>query len=536
MPFKFNPFTHKLDIVEEGGGGGGITTVNGDNGSVTGSIISLLATPNAGSSVVFDGSGTTMNLEVTDARSNTFIGNIAGNKTLTGSANTSLGANENLGLLTSATANTAIGQASCVRLTSGGFNTFVGSTTAQNIVTGARNTGIGYQALTTANSSASDNISVGYVSSNSFTGTESNNIMIGSTGVAGDNHKIRIGATGSGTRQQNQCFIAGIAGTSGTGNIPQVSSTGQILDSGIKINSNSGGGSNVMIAGGNDSVSGTGNSLQGFNCAPTLSSGANNCGLGSNAGFEISSGSNNTFLGPYTGYEPDNGTGLTSGGQNLLAGIFAGSNYTGAESGNTLINSSGVVGESNAIHIGDQSRGGLTTATSCFIGGISGVSVTGNPVVVDAATGQLGVGSAASTPAFNATLSADINNVTGDGTNYLVVFDTETFDTTASFNPATGIFTAPSTGTYQFSGCISINGVVTTSAIINLITSQSTYFGQTLGASTFNSNALSFSALVPMSVGEVAGLALQASGGVLGVGVNGGASPFPSWFMGYKVA
>jgi hypothetical protein len=48
------------------------------------------------------------------------------------------------------------------------------------------------------------------------------------------------------------------------------------------------------------------------------------------------------------------------------------------------------VAESETIRIGDVFN------TACFIGGIAGVPVTGDTVVVDAATGQLGVAAAGS--------------------------------------------------------------------------------------------------------------------------------------------
>jgi hypothetical protein len=76
-----------------------------------------------------------------------------------------------------------------------------------------------------------------------------------------------------------------------------------------------------------------------------------------------------------------------NGANNVLIGSGAGSNYTANESSNICIRSVGVAGENLAIHIGDQSG---STATSCFIGGISGVAVVGPSVQVNA-QGKLGV-------------------------------------------------------------------------------------------------------------------------------------------------
>ena len=73
----------------------------------------------------------------------------------------------------------------------------------------------------------------------------------------------------------------------------------------------------------------------------------------------------------------------TTGNGNLALGSAAGS-VSGLGDGNIFIASIGESGDSNTIRIGT----GLQTAT--FIDGITGVDVTGDPVVVDA-DGQLGV-------------------------------------------------------------------------------------------------------------------------------------------------
>ncbi len=79
-------------------------------------------------------------------------------------------------------------------------------------------------------------------------------------------------------------------------------------------------------------------------------------------------------------------------------------------------------------------------------------------------------------PAFLAYLNTSVTNVSGDGTTYTVIFDTEVYDQNSDFNLATSTFTAPVTGKYLltfvalFVGGTTINGAF---GIIN--TSNATY-------------------------------------------------------------
>jgi len=50
-----------------------------------------------------------------------------------------------------------------------------------------------------------------------YTGVESSNIIIGSPGIIGDSHQIRIGVQGTAAGQQDLCTIAGIYGNSPSG-------------------------------------------------------------------------------------------------------------------------------------------------------------------------------------------------------------------------------------------------------------------------------------------------------------------------------
>jgi len=65
-----------------------------------------------------------------------------------------------------------------------------------------------------------------------------------------------------------------------------------------------------------------------------------------------------------------------------------------------------------------------------------------------------------SSSAFWANTSVSLSNVTGDGTNYTVVFDNLTYGQNGSaYNTSTGIYTAPSTGWYVFTYAMCLTGV-----------------------------------------------------------------------------
>ena len=81
----------------------------------------------------------------------------------------------------------------------------------------------------------------------------------------------------------------------------------------------------------------------------------------------------------------------------------------------------------------------------------------------------------ARTVAFLAYLSANVSDVTGDGTSYSVVCDTEVFD--RGNNLAAGVFTAPVTGIYMLCTSIAFTEVAVdhTGGFIRMITSNRNY-------------------------------------------------------------
>ena len=164
-----------------------------------------------------------------------------------------------------------------------------------------------------------------------------------------------------------------------------------------------------------------------------------------------------------------------------------GASNSGATNTLTIDNSSNTASSSalQNIKVGGTSAGDAfqtftVTGTTNWSQGIDN-SVTGDPFVLAASTalGTTNVISAATTgeinyplqPTFNAYLSANASNVTGDGTAYVVVFNAERFDVGSDFDTSTGIYTFPVEGIYVLTAVISFQeiGVAHTSLVIQFV-------------------------------------------------------------------
>lgn len=169
-------------------GGSGVTTIDGDTGSATGATITFNANTNSGSSVKFSASGSTVDLDVTDADNNTILGSGSGNGSITG------------------TFNTGIGSSCLMDLTSGVQNVAVGTGALRVATSAGSNVAVGYDSMVFL-TTGSSNIALGNAAGQNLTSSESNNIYIGHAGVVSESDTIRIGST-----PQTSCYVAGIAG------------------------------------------------------------------------------------------------------------------------------------------------------------------------------------------------------------------------------------------------------------------------------------------------------------------------------------
>jgi hypothetical protein len=136
-----------------------------------------------------------------------------GNNVCVGSfSGTTMSSNNNVGVgmyslqNCSGAGNVAVGYNSMQGNLSGSLNCAVGPLSLCNLTSGNNNVSFGDNNLINL-STGSNNTSIGYSSGNSYTTSESNNILISNSGTVGESGNIHIGTSGIHTA----CTIAGIA-------------------------------------------------------------------------------------------------------------------------------------------------------------------------------------------------------------------------------------------------------------------------------------------------------------------------------------
>lgn len=141
-------------------------------------------------------------------------------------------------------------------------------------------------------------------------------------------------------------------------------------------------------------------------------------------------------------------------------------------------------------------------------------------------------------PLFIAYLSATVTNVTGDGTDYTIIFDTEVEDREGDYNSATGVFTAPVSGFYLLIPNVHATDLGAFGANnVRLITSNRTYRIAYMDTDNVISGTIYAytpgGLIVDMDAGDTASVRIAVSAGGKTVDVLGGAAPVTTSFMGY---
>lgn len=140
-----------------------------------------------------------------------------------------------------------------------------------------------------------------------------------------------------------------------------------------------------------------------------------------------------------------------------------------------------------------------------------------------------------SQPSFLAYLSTNASAVTGDGSPYTLLCDTEIFDKSSSYNTSTGVFTAPTIGAaqgiYQFDvGVTLAAGTISTSTsfIVKLQTTQFNFLPIAINpnAATISAGLTqTFSLKAQMAPGDTAFVVITVAGLIAAtVSIAGGAN------------
>ena len=131
-----------------------------------------------------------------------------------------------------------------------------------------------------------------------------------------------------------------------------------------------------------------GNTATGSNALFINTTGSFNTATGINALVANSSGSLNTATGSSALSRN------TTGSNNIAIGVSAAINVSGDNSNNIHIGTGGASADNGTIRIGGNLNLGDSAAqTSFFVAGVAGATVSGVPVLINTATGQLGVAS-----------------------------------------------------------------------------------------------------------------------------------------------
>jgi len=521
-------------VTITGSGGGAGVTVNVDqSGSVTGSTIDLFAnsgSANAGGTVNFiAASGTEIDLQVSDANDNTIIGLASGNGSITGSHNTSVGA-LNYTALTSGAENTAFGIAALRFLVDGNNNTAVGVSALYSITSGVGNTALGL-GTGPVSGDVSQNIFIGQQAGLNYTGGEANNILIGTYqlgGTVGEANTLRIGnGTGSSIGQLSQAYVAGINGVTLGGTPLFVTidpSTDQLgvaaIPSGTVTTLHTQDGNNVTQTAGVINISG-GNSL-----TTTGTAGPNTLtvSLTGITQYDVQTGGASNAL---NNVAPSATAGVPLISQGAAAQPIFGTVAIagGGTNATSMANTDGVV-------YYDGTR--LVTTTV----GTAGQVLTSNGAVAPTFQAAPGVG----TKVFAAYLNTSVSNVTGDGTQYLVILDSVFSNPGSYYSTSTGLFTAPVTGNYQFNMIVSVGNlpVGLNRMIMYAETTSAEYkpYDFTPVTSAAAEEIMFFSFLTRMSANDTCSMQVRGFGGTktADVGGSGGGASYPTTFSGYYVS
>ncbi len=192
----------------------------------------------------------------------------------------------------------------------------------------------------------------------------------------------------------------------------------------------------------------------------------------------------------------------------LIGNVWQKAKYTtGGEGENYFIDVDATVGK--VIEIGN-------TLVSTSLGNVRQIPVE----VVHQYSNTMDTGTnepATNLSKFSAVTTSTKVNVTGDGTAYQIVYDSELYDVGDDYNNSTGTFTARRNGYYQFDASVRLENMTGASSdtLFQLVTSNGTYnfYDGSVIKNSGNRMGLSGSITTYMDAGDTAHVEITTSGG-----------------------
>lgn len=167
----------------------------------------------------------------------------------------------------------------------------------------------------------------------------------------------------------------------------------------------------------------------------------------------------------------------------------------------------------------------------------SGISITNAPGSITIASTTV---PPVLTPVFIARKTATASDVTGDGTNYTIIFDTADSNVGAAYDTATGVFTAPDTDDYTFMFCVETAdiGLAHTLMDIKIVTGAGKeahgFYGNPYVSAVSGRLQISQSVAMVIAAADTVHVSFTVSNGTKTVDVVGAAT-YETWFAGYRL-
>lgn len=116
-------------------------------------------------------------------------------------------------------------------------------------------------------------------------------------------------------------------------------------------------------------------------------------------------------------------------------------------------------GGTNLTSVGAGTYTPLISSTNNVVPSVSGFSTAGNVLTSSGiSTANWFIPSAPTRPGFWAYSSSDQSNVTGDGNQYQIQFDSTLYTSGSGYNTGTSVYTVPQTGWYAFYSSVVVSG------------------------------------------------------------------------------